>query len=127
MYNIKFFDKNNKQKYNMNNVSYADTFQKRLFGLMGKSKFDGLIFKQNIENRYFGSIHTCFMKTGIDIIYINTNMEIQEIVTLTPWKLYIPKKDKIKYIIELPKNTSNKYNLKVQDTVVINDEKKKKG
>lgn len=123
MYEIKI--KNNKfeQKSKINNIKYADSFYKRLIGLMGKYDFNGLIFKQKYGDRISGSIHTCFMKKSIDVIYISQNMQIQEIITLKSWKLYIPKKGNIKYIIELPENSITKHDIKLGDKVVINHEK----
>ena len=125
MYNLIFIDKNNKQKYKIENISLANTFKKRLIGLMWKKKFNGLIFKQKYPNRYYASIHTCFMKVPIDLVFVNEKNEIQELNTLVPWKLYIPKNGYIKYIIELPENSMKKYELETGVKVVIEHEKKK--
>lgn len=124
MYNIIFINKNNKQKHTLTNISCAKTFTQRLIGLMGKNQFKGLIFKQNNNGRINSSIHTCFMKEKIDLIYINHEMKIQEMITLNPWKLYIPKKGYIKYIIELPEKSITKYELKTNTKVVITNEKR---
>lgn len=123
MYTITFINKNTKQKYKIKNISYANTFKKRLLGLMGKTNFDGLMFKQKYENRFYSSIHTCFMKVPIDIIYVNEKNEIQELKKLAPWKIYIPKNGYIKYIIELPENSINQYKLEKGVRVVIEYEK----
>ena len=123
MYTITFINKNTKQKYIIKNISYANTFKKRLLGLMGKTNFDGLMFKQKYENRFYSSIHTCFMKVPIDIIYVNEKNEIQELKKLVPWKLYIPKNGYIKYIIELPENSIKKYELEKGIKVVVEYEK----
>ena len=123
MYTITFINKNTKQKYKIKNISYANTFKKRLLGLMGKTNFDGLMFKQKYENRFYSSIHTCFMKVPIDIIYVNEKNEIQELKKLEPWKIYIPKNGYIKYIIELPENSMKKYELEKGVKVVVEYEK----
>lgn len=123
MYIITFINKNTKQKYKIKNISYANTFKKRLLGLMGKTNFDGLMFKQKYENRFYSSIHTCFMKVPIDIIYVNEKNEIQELKKLEPWKIYIPKNGYIKYIIELPENSMKKYELEKGVKVVVEYEK----
>lgn len=127
MYILEFINENYEQNYEVTNVSYADTFMKRLFGLIGKSNFSAMIFKQEYSNRYRSSIHTCFMKATIDVLYVNHENIIQELVTLRPWKLYIPKNGYIKYIIELPENSIEKYNLKQGVKVVIKNEKEKTG
>ena len=126
MYNIIIYNKNNKQKHTIKCVPYANTFKKRLIGLIGKNNFNGLIFKQKYSNRINASIHTCFMKQPIDIIYINHEMQIKEITTLKPWKIYIPKKGYIEYIIELPEKSIIKNKLKIGDKVVMQYAKKKK-
>ncbi len=123
MYTITFINKNTKQKYKIKNISYANTFKKRLLGLMGKTKFDGLMFKQKYENRFYSTIHTCFMKVPIDIIYVNEKNEIQELKKLAPWKIYIPKNGYIKYIIELHENSITQYKLEKGVRVVIEYEK----
>lgn len=123
MYTITFINKNTKQKYIIKNISYANTFKKRLLGLMGKTNFEGLMFKQKYENRFYSSIHTCFMKVPIDIIYVNEKNEIQELKKLEPWKIYIPKNGYIKYIIELPENSMKKYELEKGVKVVVEYEK----
>jgi uncharacterized membrane protein (UPF0127 family) len=127
MYNIIIINKKNKQKRIIKNIECANNFQKRLLGLMGKSNFNGLIFKQTSKNRFLGSIHTCFMKTKIDVIYINSEMKIQELVELEQWKLYIPKNGEIKYIIELPENSIQKYGLNNYSKIVIENEKTQTG
>ncbi|RAP52200.1 MAG: hypothetical protein BZ138_03555 [Methanosphaera sp. rholeuAM270] len=124
MYIIEIIKRKNQQRYKIENIDYADTFYKRLVGLIGKKKINGLIFKQKHHNPLSGSIHTCFMKIPIDIIYINNNMKIQESTTLAPWKLHIPQKGNIKYIIELPEKSIEKNNIEIGDTIQINKTKK---
>lgn len=124
MYKIKFINKKNKQNYTMTNIPCAKTFTQRLMGLMGKKNFNGLIFKQKNNNKLNSIIHTSFMKENIDIIYINREMKIQELTTLNPWKLYIPKKEYIKYIIELPEKSISNYKLEINMEVVIINEKR---
>ena len=65
------------------------------------------------------------MKVTIDLIFVNEKNEVQELKTLVPWKLYIPKNGYIKYIIELPENSIKKYGLEKGVKVVIEYEKKK--
>ncbi len=126
MYTINFINKKTEEKYEIINIHCADNFMKKLLGLMGQKNFNGLIFKQKSKSRYFSSVHTSFMITGIDILYINDKNEIQELITLKPWKLYIPRKGYIKYIIELPENSIKKYHLETGVKVGIINEKKTK-
>jgi uncharacterized membrane protein (UPF0127 family) len=123
MYNLKFFNEKTKPNYVIYDITFANTFRKRLIGLMWKRNFNGLIFKQKLSNKFNASIHTCFMKVPIDIIYVNEKNEIQELKKLVPWKLYIPKNGYIKYIIELPENSIKKYELEKGIKVVVEYEK----
>ncbi|MDO5851469.1 MAG: DUF192 domain-containing protein [Methanobacteriaceae archaeon] len=94
-------------------LNYTNTFLKRLKGLMFKKEINqGLIFiNKKPKNKYQSTIHTHFMKINIDIIFLDENMKLIDYTTLNPWKIYIPKKDEIKYIIELPQNTIEKEEL----------------
>lgn len=126
MYTLILYNKKNKQKYKTIKLDYASNYIKRLKGLMLKEKITPLLYKQPNNNRYLSTIHTLFMKRTIDVIYINTEDQVQEIVTLKPWKIYTPAKNNIKYIIELPENTikENNITLHTQTKVVKNHEKK---
>ena len=81
------------------NVDVADTFFKKLKGLMGKKNIQrGLIFPRT------SSIHTFFMKENIDIIMLDKNKKIIYIKrNLKKNKIIIKKK--AYYTIELPFNT----------------------
>ncbi|MCM1053670.1 MAG: DUF192 domain-containing protein [Ruminococcus sp.] len=58
----------NKNKYN---IVVADTFYKRLTGLIGKENIDfGMFFPK------CNSIHTYFMKENIDVIGLDENNEV---------------------------------------------------
>ncbi len=60
--------KTNKKEYN---IIVADTFYKRLTGLIGKKNIDfGMLFPK------CNSIHTYFMKENIDIVGLDENNEV---------------------------------------------------
>lgn len=87
-------------KYNNVEIKEADTFYKRLFGLMFKKNINyGLLFKN------CRSIHTFFMKEEIDIIAtdIDDNI-IKTYKNIKPRRIIIAPKG-TKNIYELPKNT----------------------
>jgi len=84
-------------------IKYADTFFKRLTGLMFKKNIDyGLLFIL----KYGSSIHTCFMRLNIDVYFLDENKIIFEKATLKPWKFYKPSK-KAKYLLETKENELN--------------------
>jgi uncharacterized membrane protein (UPF0127 family) len=66
------------------NIRKADSFGSRLMGLMGvKSlpKGHGLLLTN------CGSIHCCFMRFTIDVIYLDKNNKVVAVETVKPWHL----------------------------------------
>ena len=64
-------------------VEEADTFLKRFLGLMGRSKLPqghGLLLSP------CSSVHMCFMRFSIDVVYLDEEGHILKIVpNLRPW------------------------------------------
>jgi len=70
-------------------IKYADSYFKRLTGLMFKKDVDwGLVFIL----KYGSSVHTCFMRFDIDVYFMDENKTVFEKTTLKPWKYYRPSK-----------------------------------
>ena len=88
-------------------VKVANTFLKKLKGLMFKKNFDYILkFETN-------GIHTFFMKVNIDVILTDKNNKILYIYrNLKPNKLILPK-IKVKYTYEMPVNYIK--NIKIGD------------
>ena len=80
-------------------IIYADTFFKRLIGLMGKKDFSQILVFTNLKD---SGIHTMFMRFEIDVYYADENKVIFDKTTLKPWKFYRPKKQ-AKYVVETKK------------------------
>ena len=98
----------NKQEFN---VDIANTFIKRLFGLMGKRNIKtGLFFPKT------HSIHTFFMREKIDIIMINNDNEIIYYQKNVPKNRIIIKR-KAYHTIELPSNSLK--NIIISDKLTI--------
>ena len=81
-------------------VEYADTFLRRLIGLMGKKDINYALVFTNLTD---SSIHTHFMRFDIDVYFLDDDKKVFEKATLAPWKFYSPQK-KAKYIIETKKD-----------------------
>jgi uncharacterized membrane protein (UPF0127 family) len=66
-------------------VDTADTFWKRALGLMGKPRLEagrGLLIPR------CRSIHTCFMRFPIDVIFLDEqNRTVKIIRNIKPWRL----------------------------------------
>ena len=88
-------------------IKVADTFIKKLKGLMFVKDFDYILkFKCN-------GIHTFFMKTNIDVILTDKKNKILHIYrNLKPWKIILPKKNVV-FTYEMP--TGYLKNIKVGD------------
>lgn len=92
----------------------ADSFFKRLKGLMFTKKFDfALIFPFQFESRVGASIHMLFVFTPIDVVYLDKGKRVVDLKeSLQPWTLnYTPKKA-AKYLIELPQGLIKKKGIK---------------
>ena len=93
------------------NIEIADTFKKRLFGLMGKKNIKTGLYFPNTS-----SIHTFFMKEDIDVIMIDKeNKVVYFEKNLKKNKILIKKK--AHHTIELPHNSLNKININDKLTI----------
>lgn len=85
----------------------ADSFYMRLMGLMGKPSFSkdkAMLFKGH------PSIHTCFMRFPIDVVFLDKDMVVTDIIEdLKPWRFTSLFRFQSKYCIEFYSNQiSNK-------------------
>ncbi len=65
------------------NVKLADNFFKRLVGLISEKEISG-DYGIMIPNCI--SVHTCFMKFAIDVVFIERSMRVIDISMLKPWR-----------------------------------------
>ncbi|WP_048148633.1 DUF192 domain-containing protein [Palaeococcus ferrophilus] len=83
-------------------VEVADTFLKRFRGLMLKPRVESaLLFLLPAETRANASIHTFFMLTEIDAIFLNGERRVVDVRRAKPWRLYVPQRA-ARYVIETP-------------------------
>lgn len=84
----------------------ADTFFSRFKGLMLKRKLEeGLVLKlPSGRGRKGSAIHMFFMLMPLDVLFVDSNMEIVDLIHIHPWKTYTPISP-AKYIIELEGGT----------------------
>ena len=62
----------------------ADTAWSRFRGLMGRKE---LIPGQGVLLRPAGSIHTCFMRFPIDVVFMNDELEVLRVAAaVRPWR-----------------------------------------
>ena len=83
-------------------VKLADTFFKRFRGLMLRRNINyALVFVLPAETKANASIHTFFMLSDIDVIWLDSARRVVDFKTARKWRLYAPKRA-AKYIIEGP-------------------------
>lgn len=97
-------------------VLYANTFLKRLLGLMGKKTMQedcALVICPCQQ------VHTFFMRFSIDCVFIDNHFKVLTCYrAMKPWR--ICKRIKQAYaVIELPVGTINKTDIRVQDTLTV--------
>lgn len=71
------------QKVLVDNVGIADSFWSRFWGLMGKPRLssgEGLLLKK------VKSVHTCFMRFPIHVIYLDRGYCVIDKEILPPWR-----------------------------------------
>ena len=78
-------------------IIYADTFLKRVFGLMFKKDFEGILLF-SFKKPSIVLIHSFFMRFSIDVMCFNDNGNLIKSFTLNPWRVKIVKG--VKYIVE---------------------------
>ena len=88
-------------------IVVANKFKDKLIGLMGKKNINYSLLIKNCK-----SIHTFFMKESIDILLLDKNNKILDIKrNIKPNKIIIFKTKKRTNILEMPNNSSLKYNV----------------
>jgi uncharacterized membrane protein (UPF0127 family) len=66
------------------NVKKADTFIRRLVGLLDRKHLD---ISEGLLLINCTSIHCFFMKFAIDAVYLSKNMTVLDIETIYPWRI----------------------------------------
>lgn len=80
-------------------ILYADSFFRKLSGLMFRREFksfDGMLFETS-------SIHTCFMRMPIDVLFLDKENNVSRIFEpLKPWRFTNLIDTKTNKVVELP-------------------------
>ena len=92
------------QELLFSNVTLADTFLRRFFGLMPRKKLnpsEGLLLIG------CGRIHTNFMHFTIDAVYLSENFRVLDIETVRPWRMGKRVKGAM-HVLEVPENSARR-------------------
>ena len=82
-------------------IREAKSFKDKLLGFMFKKSADYSILFEKCN-----SIHTCFMRFNLDIIFMDKNKNIiKEVKNLKPWRIAVCRK--AYYVLETPSGEKN--------------------
>lgn len=83
-------------------LELADTWLGRLKGLLGRGH---LTAKHGLVLSPCNSIHTCFMKFSIDVLFFDQGGQVVYVIeNMQPFR-FSPKVDQARYVLELPAGT----------------------
>jgi uncharacterized protein len=106
--------------------SIADTMWTRLRGLMGRR---GLEPGEGLLLRPSGSVHTCFMRFAIDVVFLDRELRVLAVSpAVRPWRLCLQRGARA--VLELPAGDAERVGISPGDQLTIrgsatNDEKEK--
>jgi uncharacterized protein len=96
-------------------VEHANTFFKKLVGVMFRKSLEGaLIFDMGHEA--YDGIHMLFVRVPIDVIFLDPEKTVIDLKTfLRPWTGTAFPRSRFRYVIELPAGTVEKTAIKAGD------------
>ena len=99
-------------------IQVADSPLTRLIGLMGRNSLEpgtGLL------PRPCSSVHTCWMRTSIDVLYLNSHLRVIAIdIALKPWRVGSVRLC-TRMVLELPAGTVARLCIALGDQLAIED------
>jgi uncharacterized membrane protein (UPF0127 family) len=106
----------NKDNLVLENIKLADSFMGRFKGLMGRKKLNK---SEGLMLLSCSSIHTCFMRFPIDVIFLNLDHEVIALKQgVRPWRMVnFVKKDYI--TVEMPEGTIEHKNIDIGDLLIL--------
>ena len=106
--------------------SIADTLWTRMRGLMGRRELEpgeGLLLRPS------GSVHTCFMRFAIDIVFLDRELRVLAVSpAVRPWRLRLQRGARA--VLELPAGEAERVGIAVGEELTVegsatSDEKEK--
>ena len=105
-------------------VKIADTFFKRLLGLMFRKKPHPLLISFNKEGRISASIHMFFVRFGLDVVWLDKEfkvVDLREEIKPFSLKIYFPR-GKANYVLELPCEGIKRGKIEIGDLLQVLEE-----
>lgn len=110
LYNI------NKDNLVLENVSLANGFLQKFKGLMGRKKLNK---SEGLMLLNCNSIHTCFMRFPIDVVFLNIDHEVIVLKQgVRPWRMVNFVK-KAYITVEMPEGTIEHKKIEVGDKLIM--------
>ena len=100
------------------NLEIADTWLTRLKGLLGRKS---LAEKQGLILCPCSSVHTCFMKFNIDVLFFDKGGQVIYVIEDMPPFRFSPLIGQAKYVLELPAGILDLTGTRPGDQVAILD------
>jgi len=100
-------------------LEIADTWPTRLRGLLGRKS---LSEKQGLILCPCNSIHTCFMKFNIDVLFFDQKGQILYVIENMPPFRFSPLVGQAKFVLELPAGTLELTGTNPGDRVALFDQ-----
>jgi uncharacterized membrane protein (UPF0127 family) len=95
--------------------SVADTAWTRFRGLMGR---DELAPGQGLLLRPVGSIHTCFMRFPIDVVFMDADLRVLRVAgEVGPWRARVQRGARV--VLELPAGDAERAGIQAGDQLAL--------
>ena len=99
-------------------VVHHDTRLKMAHGLMFTKKITDTAHVFTFEKPRIADLHMLFVFYTIDVLCLNADFEVIDMKkNFKPFTFFFGKKSK--YVVELPKNSISKFNIKLKDKIRI--------
>jgi uncharacterized membrane protein (UPF0127 family) len=106
----------NKDNLVLENVKLAKGFLGRFKGLMGRKRLNR---SEGLMLLSCNSIHTCFMRFAIDVVFLNMDHEVIALKkAVKPWRMVNFVK-KAYITVEMPEGTIEYKNIEVGDLLIM--------
>jgi hypothetical protein len=99
-------------------IQVADSFLDKLVGLMGRKS---LVPGTGMLLRPCSTIHTCWMRTPIDVLYLDKHWRVVAIdAAVKPWRVGSIR-FRTRMVLELPAGTAEQFGIELGDQLAIED------
>jgi hypothetical protein len=93
----------------------ADSYTKRMRGLVGRSRFDGALLLPRTK-----AVHTLGMRFPIDVAFLDRDLKVLDTVHLPPWRVTLPRW-RARCVIEAEGGAFERWGLCTGDELELHD------